>query len=213
MKEIAKVPVAAHWRAAAVFSRALVQVIHFLKRKSMNQITHFPANDADNTRTDSSTYRIAVVSSSWHRHIVGKAREALLAEFERITLSASQVDQFEVPGAFEIPLFAKKLARTGRYDAIVACALVVNGGIYRHEFVASAVIDGLMRVQIESEVPVLSAVLTPRDFHEHEDHQRFFSEHLVKKGVEVARACLDTIANLRALETAKGGFDLQPKPR
>jgi 6,7-dimethyl-8-ribityllumazine synthase len=102
-----------------------------------------------------------------------------------------------VPGAFEIPLLAQKLARSGRHDAIVACGLVVNGGIYRHEFVDATVIDALMRVQLESEAPVLSAVPTPRDFHEHGDHQRFFSEHFVKKGIEVARACLETIAGLR----------------
>ena len=104
-----------------------------------------------------------------------------------------------MPGAFEIPLQASKLAQTGRYDAIIACALVVNGGIYRHEFVAAAVIDALMRVQLDSGVPVLSAVLTPRDFHEHDDHRRFFSEHFVRKGTEVAQACLQTIANHRAI--------------
>ena len=91
-----------------------------------------------------------------------------------------------MPGAFEIPLLAQRLARTGRYDAIVAFGLVVNGGIYRHEFVGAAVIDALMRVQLDTEVPVLSAVLTPRDFHEHEEHRRFFAEHFVKKGVNWA---------------------------
>jgi hypothetical protein len=67
------------------------------------------------------------------------------------------------------------------------------GGIYRHEFVTTAVIDGLMRVQMDSEVPVFSAVLTPRDFHEHGDHVEFFRQHFVKKGVEVAHACLSTL--------------------
>lgn len=143
--------------------------------------------------------RVAVVHSAWHGDIVAHARAAMRAEFAQRGLAAQQVEEFEVPGAFEIPLQAKKLAQTGRYDAIVACALVVNGGIYRHEFVAAAVIDALMRVQLECELPVLSAVLTPRDFHEHADHQRFFSEHFVKKGTEVARACLQTIGNLRAL--------------
>ena len=127
-----------------------------------------------------------------------KARDALLEEFDRSNLPRDQVDQFEVAGAFEIPLHAKKLAQTGRNDAIVACGLIANGGIYRREFVASAVIDALMRVQLDTEVPVLSAVLTPRDFHQHDDHYRFFSEHFVKKGIEVARACLDTITSLRA---------------
>jgi 6,7-dimethyl-8-ribityllumazine synthase len=144
--------------------------------------------------------RIAVVCASWHSDIVHQARDAILAEFSRQKVAASQVDVFNVPGAFEIPFMAKKLAHTGRYDAIVACALVVNGGIYRHEFVTSAVIDGLMRVQLDTDVPVFSAVLTPRDFHDHEEHQRFFSEHFVKKGTEVARACLETLASLRAVE-------------
>ncbi|RZJ04762.1 MAG: 6,7-dimethyl-8-ribityllumazine synthase, partial [Haliea sp.] len=94
--------------------------------------------------------------------------------------------------------------RCRRYDAVVACGLVVNGGIYRHEFVSSAVIDGLMRVQLDTEVPVLSAVLTPRDFHEHEDHLRFFSEHFVKKGTEAAQACLQTIACHRQFDSAPG---------
>ncbi|MGE4240772.1 6,7-dimethyl-8-ribityllumazine synthase [Ramlibacter sp.] len=144
--------------------------------------------------------RVAVVCSNWHRDIVEQARDSLLAEFERNGLPASQVDRFDVPGAFEIPLYAKALAQSGRYDAIVACALVVNGGIYRHEFVTSAVIDGLMRVQLDTDVPVLSAVLTPRDFHEHEDHLKFFREHFVKKGVEVAQACLQILGAREALQ-------------
>jgi 6,7-dimethyl-8-ribityllumazine synthase len=140
-----------------------------------------------------------VVSSSWHADIVGQARSALLREFGR-SHAPPRVHTFEVPGAFEIPLYAKRLARSGRYDAIVACGLVVNGGIYRHEFVAAAVIDALMRVQLDTDIPVFSAVLTPRDFHEHEDHLRFFSEHMVKKGTEVARTCIETLARLRALD-------------
>ncbi len=146
--------------------------------------------------------RIAVICATWHSDIVDKAKQSLLAELHRSPTPPGQVDQYEVPGAFEIPLLALKLARSGRYDAIVACGLVVNGGIYRHEFVGAAVIDALMRVQLDTEVPVLSAVLTPRDFHEHEDHQRFFAEHFVKKGVEVARACIETIAGLRRVDMA-----------
>ena len=166
----------------------------------MNQITT-PVHSAAAPATDKSRRPcIAVICSSWHADIVGKAKQSMFAEFERSPWPPRKLDYFEVPGAFEIPLLAKQLALSGRYDAIVACGLVVNGGIYRHEFVGAAVIDGLMRVQLDTDVPVLSAVLTPRDFHEHDDHRRFFSEHFVKKGVEVARACLAAIAVLRAAE-------------
>ena len=54
-------------------------------------------------------------------------------------------------------------------------------------------------------MPVLSAVLTPRDFHEHDEHRAFFAEHFVKKGREVAQACREVLAGLRSLprETAE----------
>ena len=67
-----------------------------------------------------------------------------------------------MPGAYEIPLHAKTLAETGRHVAILGTAFVVNGGIYRHDFVASAVIDGMMNVQLATGIPVLSAVKSYR---------------------------------------------------
>lgn len=62
------------------------------------------------------------------------------------------------------------------------------------------VIDGRMRVQLDAGVPVFSAVLTPRDFHDHEEHRGFFAAHFVKKGEEVASACLATLRGLRQLD-------------
>jgi 6,7-dimethyl-8-ribityllumazine synthase len=137
--------------------------------------------------------RLAVVCALWHADLVARACNALLDELAQLGVAEDHVDRYEVPGAFEIPLLAQQLARSGRYAAVIACALVVDGGIYRHEFVANAVIDGLMRAQLDSGVPVLSAVLTPQAFHEHEVHARFFAEHLVLKGREAARACMATL--------------------
>ena len=71
---------------------------------------------------------------------------------------------------------------------MVACAFVVDGGIYRHEFVADTVVSALMDVQLKTEVPVFSVVLTPHHFHEIADHVTFFTEHFVKKGAEAADA-------------------------
>jgi 6,7-dimethyl-8-ribityllumazine synthase len=56
------------------------------------------------------------------------------------------VELFSVPGSLEIPLTARRLARTGRYAAVCASGLVVNGGIYRHEFVAQAVLQGIVQL-------------------------------------------------------------------
>jgi 6,7-dimethyl-8-ribityllumazine synthase len=143
--------------------------------------------------------RLAVVCALWHGDLVARSRDALLEELAGLGVAESDVDCFEVPGAFEIPLLAQRLARSGRYAAIVACALVVDGGIYRHEFVAEAVIGGLMQVQLETGVPVISAVLTPHHFHEHETHRGFFFDHLETKGTEAARACAHTVEALERL--------------
>lgn len=160
-------------------------------------------NSQDTTRHAASTEvgRIAFVQACWHKDIVDQCRLAFVAELERRGIAETLVEIFEVPGAFEIPLQAKLLARTGRYAAIVAAGFVVDGGIYRHEFVADAVISGLMRVQMDTDVPVISAVLTPQHFHEHEEHLRFFRDHFVVKGTEAATACARTIANIGALKT------------
>ena len=144
---------------------------------------------------------IAFVQACWHRDLVDRCRDGFLAAMADLE-PIREVERFEVPGSFELPLHALLLARSGRYDAIVAAGLVVDGGIYRHEFVADAVINGLMDVQLATGVPVLSAVLTPQQFHEHDYHQRFFAEHLAGKGEEAARACLATCTKIAALVDA-----------
>lgn len=143
--------------------------------------------------------RVAFVQACWHREIVDRCRDGFIAAMREHGYPEGAIDLFEVPGSFEIPLHAKMLARSGRYAAIVAAGLVVDGGIYRHEFVAGAVIDGLMRIQLETEIPVISAVLTPQRFHAHEEHRAFFAEHFAVKGREAAAACVATVASLARL--------------
>src|ERR1700716_1769688 len=130
--------------------------------------------------------RVAFVQSSWHREVVEECRIAFLSEIEARHIT--NVDVFEVPGSFEIPLHAQILAKTRRYTAVVAAGLVVGGGIYTPEFVAHTLIKALMDVQLRTEVPVFSAVLTPQQFHESAAHFEFFRKHFAIKGVEVAEA-------------------------
>ena len=146
--------------------------------------------------------RIAFVQAGWHREIVDNARQAFVEGMTARGLAAGDIELFAVPGSLEIPLQAQRLARTGRYAVIVAAGLIVDGGIYRHDFVARSVLDGIMRVQLDTEVPVLSVVLTPHHFHEHEDHRDFFARHFRIKGAEVADACAMTLANLASLAAA-----------
>jgi 6,7-dimethyl-8-ribityllumazine synthase len=146
--------------------------------------------------------RIAFIQASWHKEIVDQCRLSFTAEIGKLGYPKSNIDFFEVPGSLEIPLQAKILAKSGHYAAIVATGLVVNGGIYRHEFVADAVIKGIMDVMLEHEVPVISAVLTPINYHENQEHQRFFFDHFSVKGKEAAVACAKTLENIKRVRVA-----------
>ena len=132
----------------------------------------------------------AMIQAKWHGDIVGNCTAAFIAEIKKQTDDMAKVDVFDVPGALEIPLIAKKLAETGRYSAIVGTALIVDGGIYRHDFVSQAVLDGVMQVQLDTGIPVLSAILTPHHFHNSDEHHGFFLEHFKVKGREAADACI-----------------------
>ena len=144
--------------------------------------------------------RVAFIQASWHKEIVDQSRKGFLAEMLVQGYQESDIDFFEVGGAFEIPLHAKLLAKTGRYAGIVGAALVVDGGIYRHDFVAQSVVSGLMQVQLETEVPVFSVSLTPHHCHAGEEHQKFFFDHFVHKGQEAAKTCVDTLQKIRAIK-------------
>ena len=129
--------------------------------------------------------RYAFVKAGWHAEIVDQALDGFLG-----VIPDRHVDVFDVPGAFELPLMARDLARSGRYGAVVAAALIVDGGIYRHDFVAQAVVDGLMQAGLETGVPVLSVALTPHHYQDTDHHMRVFKAHFVEKGREAAEAAL-----------------------
>ena len=135
--------------------------------------------------TQQTVPRYAFIKAGWHADIVNRALDG----FTQI-IPPERVDVFDVPGAFEMPLMARDLATTGSYVAIAAAALVVDGGIYRHDFVAQAVVDGLMRVGLDTGVPILSVSLTPHQFQDTDHHIAIYAEHFVQKGREAAQAAL-----------------------
>jgi 6,7-dimethyl-8-ribityllumazine synthase len=140
--------------------------------------------------------RYAFVKANWHSDIVDQA----LKGFAEI-ISMDQIDVFDVPGAFEMPLLARDLAATGKYAAVACAAFVVDGGIYRHDFVAQAVVDGLMRAGLDTGVPVLSVSLTPHEYQETEFHNKIFADHFVQKGREAANAALAITATRARLQS------------
>lgn len=138
--------------------------------------------------------RFAFVKAQWHADIVNRALDGFTG-----IIPAAQVDVFDVPGAFEMPLLARDLAATGRYDAVVCAAFVVDGGIYRHDFVAQSVVDGLMRAGLDTGVPVLSVSLTPHHYQETDHHNEIYRSHFATKGREAAQAALGILKTRQSL--------------
>ncbi len=144
--------------------------------------------------------KIALIYAKWHLDLVQQAVAACETALKKAGYVDTQLLRFEVPGSLEIPLLAQKCIQTGDYVAVIALGLVVDGGIYHHEFVAQAVLDGFMRVQLDTGVPIFSCVMTPQHFDEAEPETvAFFKNHMVIKGEEAANACLEFLAVSKSL--------------
>jgi len=128
--------------------------------------------------------KIALIKAGWHTRIVESAE----ASFIEAMGGAAQVDVIEVPGSLEVPLVGQQCLESG-YDMAVGLGFIVDGAIYRHEFVARAVIDGIVNVSLKTGKPFLSVVLTAKTFSEASpENEEYFVNHFVIKGQEAADA-------------------------
>ena len=147
---------------------------------------------------------IAILRANWHTDIVDQGIKGFEAEMKVLKFKETDLEIFDVPGALEFPLQAQLLAKTGKYKAIVCFGFIVDGGIYRHEFVAQAVVDGIVRVSLETEIPVISVAISPQKFEEDsQEDLKFFKNHFVEKGKEAAQATVMMIENIEKLRKKK----------
>lgn len=112
----------------------------------------------DHRLQDARGLRFAVVVGRFNEEITGKLLEGARAALQQAGAEAHQ--EFHVPGAFELPYAAQKLARTGRYHAIVALGAVIRGETPHFDYVAGEAARGLQQVQLDTDVPVAFGVLT-----------------------------------------------------
>ncbi len=144
--------------------------------------------------------KICYIQSGWHQNIVNNLKVSCVETLGDAGVIKSNIDFVEVPGALEIPLQAKLRAETGKYSIIIVAGLIVDGGIYRHEFVADAIIKSIMDIQLETRVPIIHSIMTPVTFHESGEHEAFFLKHFESKGKEAGNACLQTIKNCNEVQ-------------
>ena len=109
---------------------------------------------------DGTGLRIGVVVATFNPEVTGGLLTGALLYLHEVGAEATRV--VEVPGAFEIPLVAKKLAASGDVDAIVALGAVIKGDTDHYDHVAHRASEGLMRVSLDAEIPVTFGILTSR---------------------------------------------------
>lgn len=115
------------------------------------------------TSTDAEHLRFAVIASRFNHLISVRLLEGCTAELSRRGAADGDVHVAWVPGAFELPLAARTLAASGRYDAIIALGVVIRGGTPHFDYVCAGVTDGIQGVMRDTGVPVAFGVLTTDD--------------------------------------------------
>ena len=154
--------------------------------------------------------KIAVVSAGLshlgeqeanHSKLVRRIVEGATSQLTELGFDLeTQVIQVECPGVLEIPLMTERLIAEHKLDGVLGAALIVNGEIYRHEFVAQSSLDALMQVSLSTGVPVASSLLTPASAHAPEKQFKQLHEHLYLKGQEGAGALVRQILQLNRIK-------------
>jgi 6,7-dimethyl-8-ribityllumazine synthase len=104
--------------------------------------------------------RFAIVVSRFNSFITERLLSAALDALQRAGASEKDMDVVRVPGSFELPLACKKLAATGRYDALIAIGCILRGETAHYEYVCSETARGLQLAQMDTGVPIIFCVLT-----------------------------------------------------
>ena len=124
-----------------------------MSRRTLEPATH-------QGRLSAGGFRFALVSSRWNDFLTGRLVEGALDALERLGADDGAVEHFRVPGSFEIPLLALKLAQSGRFDAIVCLGTVIRGQTPHFEYVAGEVTKGIAHAALTTGVPVLYGIVT-----------------------------------------------------
>ncbi|HET6724779.1 MAG TPA: 6,7-dimethyl-8-ribityllumazine synthase [Gammaproteobacteria bacterium] len=141
--------------------------------------------------------RIAIVAARFNDFVVNGLIAGARRVLARHGIADDAIEECHVPGAFEIPLAAQKLAATGRFDGIVALGAVIRGGTAHFEFVAGECTRGLGRVMLDSGLPIGFGVLTCDTEAQALERSNSMSGN---KGEEAALAVLEMVAALRHLD-------------
>jgi len=140
--------------------------------------------------------RFALVVSRFNETVTGGLRAGAIEYLGEQDIAMREGDIIEAPGAFELPLIAQALARTGRYDGVICLGCVIKGDTAHFEFISLGAATGIMQASLSAGVPIAFGVLTTYSQEQAEVRSR---PDIHNKGREAAAACAETAAILQAI--------------
>ncbi len=155
-------------------------------------------------------FHFGIVVSRFNSFITERLLSAALDALERAGATGKDVDVVNVPGAFELPLAAKKLAATGKYDALIAIGCVLRGETTHYDYVCSETARGLQLAQMDSGLPIIFCVLTCDTLEQAIDRAGLKSGN---KGFEAGLAAIEMAQLSRKLRASHSKTAAAGKPR
>lgn len=144
-----------------------------------------------------SDIKIGIVNARFNEFITGKLLTGALDGLHRRGVTDDNIDVAWVPGAFEIPLIAKKMATSGKYDAVIALGAVIRGATSHYEAVVNEVSKGIATTSLESGVPVMFGVLTTENIEQAIERA---GSKAGNKGSECAEGAIEMVNLIRQIE-------------
>jgi len=151
-------------------------------------------------------FRFAIVASRWNDFLTSKLTEGALDALERLGANEQSIEIFKVPGAFELPLTAQKVAASGRFDAIICIGTVIRGETSHFEHVAGEAAKGISQVAMQTGIPVLFGIVTA------ETLEQAINRAGVKAGNKGFEAAMSAV-ELVNLYTVMGGGEKTSKEK
>lgn len=145
----------------------------------------------------SQNIRVGIVAARFNEFIVGKLVAGAMDALLRHDVREEDIDLAWVPGAFEIPLIAKKMAESGKYDAVICLGAVIRGATSHYDLVCNEAAKGIAHVSLDSGVPVLFGVVTTENIEQAIERA---GSKAGNKGYDSAMAAIEMVNLVRAIE-------------
>lgn len=153
-------------------------------------------------------FRFAIIAARWNDFLTSKLVEGALDALERLGASESDVEIFKVPGSFELPLTALKVASGNRFDAVICLGAVIRGETPHFDYVAGEAAKGTAQAAMQTGIPVLFGVVTADTLEQAINRAGVKSGN---KGFEAAMSAIELVNLYRAFEGGETGAEIKEK--